>query len=536
MTAEVLLGWTIVTARSRPRAASLTRVVALLAASLTALSACTFGDDVTPAASSATASVTPTEAPVEPVAWEDCTAQIAPIIAGRTGADRPLTFSCGSIDVPLDYADPTGPTLSLFAVRAVSGTQADRIGSLVVNPGGPGLSATDAAVQSALTLPDAVLGRFDVVGVDPRGVGLSQPVECISDEQKDKLTAAEPRPTTADPLDSAFQIVDDIAAGCAEKYGDGLGAFSTVDSARDLDRVREALGDTQLSYLGYSYGTTLGSTYAELFPENVRALVLDGAVDPDADGAETAAAQAAGFEAAFDAFAANCVALVGGCPVGADPRTFVTDLLTQAGTTPIPSSKTGETRQATPGLVLAAVRSALYAPAAWPQLAQSLATAQQGDSAGVLTLADTFTGRGEDGTYTNTIDANLTVSCSDTEETHPQDEVRSLVAEWGTTYPLFGADAALGLYTCTPWEAPRTPLPDRDAEGAAPILVIGTQGDPVTPLPGAVDMAEDLTSGVLLTWQGSGHTAYPQTECVTTAVDSYLIDLVAPLDGMTCPA
>lgn len=524
------------TARSRPRAVSRTRVAALVAVGLTALSACTSGDSGEAAASSTTASATPTEAPVEPVAWDDCTAQIAPIIAGRPGADRPLTFSCGSIDVPLDYSDPTGPALSLFAVRAVSGTQTDRIGSLVINPGGPGLSATDAAVQSALTLPDAVLGRFDIVGVDPRGVGLSQPVECIPDEQKDALTAAEPQPTGAEELDDAFALVDEVAAGCAQKYGDGLGAFSTVDSARDLDVVREALGDAQLSYLGYSYGTTLGSTYAELFPENVRAMVLDGAVDPDTDRKGAAEAQAAGFEAAFDAFAANCVALVGGCPVGPDPRTFLTDLLTQAGTTPIPSSRPGETRTATPGLVLAAVRSALYTPAAWPQLAQSLAAAQQGDSAGVLTLADSFTGRSDDGTYTNTIDANITVSCADTEETYDQDEVRALVTEWGATYPLFGADAALGLYTCTPWDAPRTPLPDRDAEGAAPILVIGTQGDPVTPLPGAMDMAEALASAVLLTWQGSGHTAYPQTECVTAAVDSYLIDLTVPADGLTCPA
>ena len=527
-----LLRWTTVTAPARRPAV----LLAVLAAALMVLSACTSGEETDAAATATSTSATPTEAPVEPVAWEDCTSQIAPIIAGRPGADRPLTFSCGQIAVPLSYDDPTGPSLSLFAVRAVSGTQADRIGSLVVNPGGPGLSATDAAVQSALTLPDAVLGRFDVVGVDPRGVGLSQPVECISDETKDELTASEPRPTTAAQLDDAFALADDVAAGCAEEYGEGLGAFSTVDSARDLDVVRQAVGDEQLTYLGYSYGTTLGSTYAELFPEDVRAMVLDGAVDPDADREEAAEAQAAGFETAFDAFAANCVALVSGCPVGADPRTFVNDLLTQAGTTPIASSREGETRQATPGLVLAAVRSALYTPAAWPQLAQSLAAAQAGDAAGVLTLADTFTGRGEDGTYTNTIDANLTVSCSDTEESHEADEVRALVAEWNTTYPLFGADAALGLYTCTPWEAPRTPLPDRTAEGAAPILVVGTQGDPVTPLPGAVDMAEDLTSGVLLTWQGSGHTAYPQTQCVTDAVNSYLVDLVAPLDGLTCPA
>ncbi len=154
----------------------------------------------------------------------------------------------------------------------------------------------------------------------------------------------------------------------------------------------------------------------------------------------------------------------------------------------------------------------------------------------MLTLADTFTGRADDGTYTNAIDANITISCADVDETYEQSDVRALVADWGSRYPLFGADAALSLYTCTPWDAPRTPLPERDAEGAAPILVIGTQGDPVTPLPGAVDMAEDLTSGVLLTWQGSGHTAYPKTQCVTDAVNAYLVDLAAPTADLTCPA
>jgi len=533
VTGVALLGWTTVTAAPRRPAV----LVALLAVVLAVLTACSSGDaDAPDASSSSAAATTPTETPVQPVEWTDCTADIAPIIAGRPGADRPLTFGCGQIEVPLSYDDPTGPTLSLFAVRAVSGTQADRIGSLVVNPGGPGLSATDAAVQSALTLPDTVLGRFDVVGVDPRGVGLSQPVDCIPADTKDELTAADPRPATAEQLDAAFSLADEVAEGCVDTYGAGLGAFSTVDSARDLDRVRQALGDAQLTYLGYSYGTTLGSTYAELFPEQVRALVLDGAVDPDADRQEAAEAQAGGFESAFDAFAANCTSLVGGCPVGADPRTFVGDLLTQAATAPIPSSKAGETRQATPGLVLAAVRSALYNPAAWPQLAQSLASAQAGDSAGVLTLADTFTGRAEDGTYTNTIDANITISCSDTDESYSQSDVRTLVAQWNAQYPLFGADAALSLYTCTPWDAPRTPLPERDAEGAAPILVVGTQGDPVTPLPGAVDMAADLASGVLLTWQGSGHTAYPKTQCVTDAVNAYLVDLTAPAADLTCPA
>jgi hypothetical protein len=265
-------------------------------------------------------------------------------------------------------------------------------------------------------------------------------------------------------------------------------------------------------------------------------MVLDGAVDPDADQKQSAETQAKAFEGAFDAFAQNCVGLVGGCPVGGDPRGFATALLNQAAGTPIPSSRAGETRQATPGLILNGIRSALYQPSAWPQLAQALANASKGDAAGILTLADTYTGRNDDGTYSNVVDANLAVNCADTDEKFTREQVSTLAADWNGTYPLFGADAALSLYTCTPWDAPRTPLPARDAEGSAPIVVVGTQGDPVTPLPGAVDMAKDLTSGVLLTWQGSGHTAYPKTDCVTAAVNAYLIDLTVPTDGLTCPA
>ncbi len=518
---------------------TVTRLLAaagLVPATVLALVSCTSsdGDDAGPTESPSSAA--PATATADEIDWTDCDAQISTIIAGRPGAERDLAFSCGTTTVPVDHADPAGPTLQLFLVRAVLAGQLDRRGSLLVNPGGPGISATDAAVQSALTLPIDVLNRFDVVGLDPRGVGLSTPVECISDQQKETITAAEPRPVSAEQLDAAFALAEEVSAGCAEEYDTTLGAFSTVATARDMDLVRQSLGDEQLTYLGYSDGTTLGSTYAELFPENVRALVLDGAVDPDNDARADAEARAQGFENAFNAFAANCTGLVGGCPVGGDPRLFVGDLLNQAAAAPIPSSRPGETRQATPGLVLTGVRSALYQPSAWPQLAQSLASARNGDSAGILTLADTFTGRNPDGTYSNVIDAQVTINCADTDEEFTGEEVRALVADWNARFPLFGADAATSLYTCSVWEAPRTPLPERDAEGSAPILVVGTQGDPVTPLPGAVEMAEDLTSGVLLTWQGSGHTAYPKTDCVTAAVNAYLIDLAVPADGLTCPA
>jgi pimeloyl-ACP methyl ester carboxylesterase len=186
--------------------------------------------------------------------------------------------------------------------------------------------------------------------------------------------------------------------------------------------------------------------------------------------------------------------------------------------------------------VLTAIQAALYDTASWPQLAQALAAAQKGDSAAVFSLADSYAGRLEDGTYSNLLDANLAINCADSTTSFEEGEIRDLVAEWDAAYPLFGASSALGLYTCSVWDAERTPLPERDAAGSDPILVVGNAGDPVTPLPGAVDMAEGLDAGVLLTWQGQGHTAYPKNDCINAAVNAYLIDLVAPLDGLTCPA
>jgi pimeloyl-ACP methyl ester carboxylesterase len=508
----------------------------LLLALVLALTGCTSFADRAADNSSASASSSAAAPEAAPIEWTDCNQQIQPLIANRPGSDRNLTFSCGSTEVPISYDEPGGATLPLFLVRVVMAGQTDRIGSLMINPGGPGASGADAAIGLALTLPETVMQRFDLVGFDPRGVGLSTPVECIPKERKEQLVAAEPRPTSDEELDEVFGLFQEVADGCAEEYGDALGAFNTVDTARDMDRLRESLGDERLTYLGYSYGTTLGSTYAELFPDKVRALVLDAAVDPGGEAITRAEESAAAFEAGFDAFAANCTSLIAGCPIGATPRQFVEDLMAQAEQTPIPSSRAEETRQATPGVVLTAIQAALYDTGSWPQLAQALSAAQKGDSAGVFSLADSYSGRLPDGTYSNLLDANLAINCADTAETFSESEVRDLVASWNATYPLFGAGAALGLYTCSVWEAERTPLPERDAEGSGPILVVGNAGDPVTPLPGAVDMAEVLDSGVLLTWQGQGHTAYPKSECVNAAVNAYLIDLTPPLDGLTCPA
>jgi pimeloyl-ACP methyl ester carboxylesterase len=515
-------------------------LLAACSALLVTATGCTsFADSAAEDADASAATATPAEAPVDDIDWTDCTTQIKELIPeGTPGSGRPLTFECGRTGVPIDYDEPAGDTLPLFLVRATYGEQPDRIGSLVVNPGGPGGSGADAAIGMALTLPGEVMKNFQVVGFDPRGVGLSTPVECIPADLKQELFSAEPRPTSAEDVDAAFDLADRVATGCEEEYGDALGIFNTVDTARDMDRLREALGDEKLTYLGYSYGTTLGSTYAELFPDKVRAMVLDGAVDPDADPVADAEAQAAGFEKAYRAFAENCVALRAGCPMGGAPQGYLEKVLAQAEREPIPTKSEEDDREATAGDVFTAVVAALYDEDSWPQLSQALVAARKGDSTGVFTLADSYTGRMDDGSYSNLFDANYAINCADTaeEDQVPEEEIRGLVAEWGEKYPLFGPGSATALYNCNVWDAVRTPLPERDAEGSAPILVIGTEGDPATPVAGAVEMAEDLDSGVLLTWEGEGHTAYPKTECVSTAVHAYLLQEKAPADDLTCPA
>jgi pimeloyl-ACP methyl ester carboxylesterase len=514
-------------------------LVAVSSSLLLLLTGCTsFTESLDEEASTAAPSApTPPAAPdVAEIDWSDCTSEIGRLITDQPGADRDLTFECGRTEVPISYDEPDGATLPLFLVRAVMAGQTDRIGSLMVNPGGPGASGADTAIGLALTLPEDVMKRFDIVGFDPRGVGLSTPVECIPDDLKERLVAAEPRPTTDADFDEVFGLADEVVDGCEKEYGDALGTFNTVATARDMEQLRQALGDDELTYLGYSYGTTLGSTYAELFPDKVRALVLDAAVDPDTDARTDAENSAAAFEKGFDTFADACTQLLAGCPTKDDPRAFVYDLLAQARETPIPSSEDGETRRATPGVVLTAIQAALYDSDSWPQLAQALAAAKGGDSAGLFSLADSYAGRLDDGTYSNLLDANIAINCADSDESFTKDEIRDLAQEWGQEYPLFGAGSAVSLYTCSVWPGERTPVPERDAEGSAPILVVGNTGDPVTPLPGSEDLADDLDSGVLLIWQGNGHTAYPKTDCITQAVDAYLIELTAPSDGLTCPA
>ncbi len=446
-----------------------------------------------------------------------------------------MTFSCGKVGVPLDYSRPTGKALQLFVVKVHSKSQkpADRIGSLLVNPGGPGGSGVNLAAGLVSALSDTLLDHFDLVGFDPRGVGLSQPVQCITDKEKDQLAAADPDPRTA--AGRAAARAGSVAAvrSCVATYGSGLAHFNTDETARDMDLIRQSLGEPKLNYLGFSYGTRLGAVYAHEFPTHLRAAVLDGAVDPVADELTTDERQTKAFEDAFDQFAADCVKRPA-CAVLGNPRQVVEALIASADKTPIRSSKKGETRSATGGIVTIAVVSALYDQGEWAPLGNALIAAGRGDSAQLFSLADGYLERDADGHYANILDANLAINCNDSRLKVTDALVAAQASKWVAKYPIFGRNAAASLYSCYSWQASEHPLPPATAPTAPPILVIGTVHDPATPYAAAGVLARTLGRATVLSWDGEGHTAYPKTSCIKTKVDSYLITDRVPA-GASCP-
>jgi pimeloyl-ACP methyl ester carboxylesterase len=465
------------------------------------------------------------------VAWEEC-GDVAERIVGSPLSGP--TAECGVLRVPQDWANSSGQTLDISMLR-LPATGSRRIGSLLVNPGGPGASGVDLAAYAALLFPPEIRQRFDIVGFDPRGVGRSTQVACVSDKAKDDLTAADYDPASQAEFDEAVRLSRDIGKACATKYGATLGLFNTEQTARDMDAIRQAVGDPKMTYLGYSYGTLIGAVYAQLFPAKVRALVLDGAVDPQQDDIAASESQAAGFEKAFDNFAADCKRRGRACPLGSDTRGSVNAILTAVRAKSVPG-RGGEKRRATAGYAMLAIVAALYSQQQWPKLATSLDKLRDGDPTGVFELADSYNERDPDGRFSNQIDANLAVNCADEKTPPTVEKLRQLQSTWRAKYPLFGAALALSMLGCATWPAKRHPYPTGSAPGAPPIVVIGTTGDPATPYANAEKLARMLGTGVLLSWDGEGHTAYPQTKCIRDSVGAYLVDLRPPADGKRCPA
>lgn len=524
----------------RPRRrAQLARLVAA-AATLTSVASCTAVTTGagTPATHSASATASPTTpAAVPTVDFSDCSKLIDASAAG-IAADRAknLTFSCGKAAVPRNYANPTGAKISLFILKVHDKTKTGQK-PLFVNPGGPGGSGVLTAVSLAGTVSQNLLNSFDIVGFDPRGVGLSSPLSCIPSSTLDQLFAANPDVRTPTGLQQAETMYQGIAAGCVAKYGRSLADYNTVETAQDMDLLRQALGNQPLNYLGFSYGTRLGAVYASMYPKTIRTAVFDGAVDPVASDLTNAENQLKGFEQAFDQFAADC-ATKPQCNVIGPARPAVMALLATANTTGgIPSSNTADPRRATSGLILTAVASALYDQASWPDLAAAILAAQKGDSKELLALADQYTQRDSHGKYTNIWDANTAISCNDARQTFSGPQVQQIATDWASKYPMFGLNFAASLLQCTGWPPSGHPVPtDVNASGSKPLLVVGTLHDPATPYAGAVTLASALGTGELLSWDGEGHTAYGKSPCIDNAVNAYLISDTLPPPNTTCPA
>ncbi|TYB50487.1 alpha/beta hydrolase [Nonomuraea sp. PA05] len=439
-------------------------------------------------------------------------------------------FSCATLRVPLNHRRPgSGEQVDLAVIRLPA--SGERIGSLVVNPGGPGLSGVEYVRAARVVLGEKVRERFDIVGFDPRGVGSSAPVRCLTDPELDAFVALDGTPDSAAERAALEEGARRFAQACRRRSGGLLPHVGTVDVARDLDLLRQALGERKLTYLGKSYGTLLGAVYAELFPGRVRAMVLDGALDPSASPLRLAAEQAAGFERALRSYVEDCVAAAG-CPFRS--RTVggalaeVSELLRRTDERPL---RGDGRRRVTQAVAVLGLLGPLHDPVLWPELSETLRRAFTGDGAWLLRNADQFVGRRDDGGYSGEMAANMAVTCAD----HPTDPSR-YGRFAGRRAPRFGAHLVWASLPCAYWPHPSSFDRLPRAEGAPPILVIGTERDPVTPYAWARRMARELEPGVLVTYEGDGHTGYAGgSGCVDAVVEEYLVAGVVPGDGVVCP-
>lgn len=502
------------------------RLAIVLLAVVATLTACT-SDDPTPAP--IPTSSTPLSAPPADVAsyygqsldWSDC---------GET-------FQCAKLTVPRDWTEPGAGDVQLAVIRLPASKPKARVGSLLINPGGPGVSGVEYARAARTQITAPVRAVYDVVGFDPRGTGDSDPIRCLPSAELDAFFAADPTPDDAAEEQQLLTSIDELTTGCETKSGAILPFVSTEDTARDMDVLRAALGDERLSYLGASYGTYLGSVYAGLFPDRVGRLVLDGALDPALDAVATGKGQLVGFQQAFDSFVADC-AKHKDCPLPADPVAAgqrISDFYTAIDAKPLPTFDAG--RPLTEGLANLGIGEALYAPEYfWEPLRNGLTQAFSGDGSTLLQLSDLYTHRKDDGTYENLLEANVAINCLDKGSLKTLAEAEALVPEYEKLSPVFGAGFAWGSISCRDWPFPPVatvaPIP---ADGAAPILVVGTTRDPATPYTWAKSLAAQLSSGVLLTYDGDGHTAYNRgNACINRAVEAYLVAGTVPTDGTTC--
>ena len=483
---------------------------------------------------------TPSPGPSKPPVTEGVPADLLPFYEQTVewepceGADSGY-YDCATVTAPLDWDEPEAGEIDLAVIRrhADSG---EPIASLLTNPGGPGASGVELIRDSAGFATGAALREaYDVIGFDPRGVGESTAVRCLDAEEMDAYLYDVPENPrgSAEWEDELTERNAAFAEACEANSGGILPYITTLQAARDLDLLRGVLGDAQLHYLGYSYGTFLGATYAKLYPERVGRLVLDGAIDPAVSGLEVGTTQGIGFESALRAYMADCLAGQD-CPFRGTVDDAMADLgtlLASVDARPLPAP---DGREVGADTLMTGIIAALYSEENWPFLTAGLTDALEGDPNVILQLADFYNAR-EGGVYLdNSTEAFRAYNCMDYpvgDEAEDAAAEQLLAAEAPTVAPYWS-----GPDSCSVW--PYEPTGVREpitAEGAAPIVVVGTTNDPATPYEWSVSLADQLASGVLVTRVGEGHTGYNKgNTCVDAAVESYLVDGTVPEDGLTC--
>jgi pimeloyl-ACP methyl ester carboxylesterase len=437
------------------------------------------------------------------------------------------TFQCATLKVPIDYSNESLGQFDIAVVRYRDPNQHDRIGSLVINPGGPGVSGVDYALNAQYVVNPDVLERYDIVGFDPRGVGSSTPISCLNDAEQEATLISDPRPDNAAEFAQALIDTQDFVDKCIARTPH-IAHFSTQEAAYDMEQLRQGLGDERLNYLGFSYGSYLGTLYAQTFPQFVGRFVLDGAIDPNITIEEQTRVQAVAFDKALENFMVDCP-LYKDCPLpkNATPA-FFTDLFNKVSQQPLMVG----TRKITEGLVVTGTASALYDDeTGWPSLRTAISQALTGDGTKYAELADTYNSRNEDGTYQNNEnDANIVIECLDWRQRQSNDEIKAKAASYKKSAPVFGPYVAYGGITCNLLNQTlnRTPANNnKDAQiknTATPVLVIGTTQDPATPYAWAKALSKYIVGSHLLTLEAEGHTGYGRVSaCIDDAVDMYLV-------------
>ena len=456
---------------------------------------------------------------VNAIEWKAC--------EGSTSTE----VECGNIEVPFDYADPDQGSFVLYVKKHNASNPADRIGSMMVNPGGPGFGGSSLADDAQYYFSQDLIDHFDIIAWDPRGTGESTPaVNCV--DTFDEYFGLDSPPETPEEKQALIDASQAFNDKCAENSGTILPYISTMASAQDINSLRLALGEEKVSYFGFSYGSELGTTWATMFPETVRAIVVDGAVDPNASSVQEGMNQAKGFEGQLTTFLKQCSEKTT-CAFhnGGKAEDAFDKLVLDIDTTPLEVSK--DRTPVTQGVLFTAVAQAMYSDYYWPQLSEALNAAQGGDGKGILQLYDDYYQRNTDGTYGNELEAFLAISCLDDPGATSAEEVDLQIEAFITAAPRLGGNFAYG-YSCALWPVKQADKVTITGKGAGPIVVIGTTGDAATPLESTRNMALGLEQGILIVVDANQHTGYGTNNCVVKAVDEYLIKLKVPANETTC--